>query len=150
MALDERRAGTSRRWIRPRRETTARVTLAVIVVVLAVAALAAMRLARSSELIHVSRVAAGSESTRISVTALHNQCQHDPQARIVEQTDQRVRIRIDRRRGLMGDCEDIGLTSTLEADLETVLGTRVIVVETASTGFECVIDGVASDRCTAG
>jgi hypothetical protein len=150
MALDERQVRRRRWWTLPRREAAARITLAVIIVVLFVAVLLAMRLAGSSELIAISRVEARSVSPSVAVTALHNDCSHDPRVRVVSETAERVRIRVDRRRGLADDCDDIGLTSRLVAELETALGSRTIVVETARAGFECIIDGVESDRCTAG
>jgi hypothetical protein len=149
MALDERRANRSRRWTRHRRESAARITLAVIIVLLAAGVLVIVRGSSNVELISVSRVEAQRDDVQIAITADHGQCMHDPQARVISQTDDTVVVRAEH--DMVGDCEDIGLTSVLVAILDAPLGERTITIETSSAGpIECVVDDAPSDRCVAG
>jgi hypothetical protein len=149
VALDERRVGRSRWWTRPRRESVARITLAVVLLVLFVAALVAFRGMSDVQLIGVSRVEARGDDVQIALTVRHGRCSHDPQARVVSQSDSTVVVRAEH--DTIGDCDDIELTSVLVAVLDAPLGERTITIGTSSAGpIECIIDDAPSDRCTAG
>jgi hypothetical protein len=60
-----------------------------------------------------------------------------------EETEVVVRIRAEQN--VAGDCDDAGLTTTLQVELARPLGDRSIAG--ASGAPSCVVDGRATDRC---
>jgi hypothetical protein len=95
------------------------------------------------EPVAVTEVAGEETGTQLSVTVRHSACPDGPRVEVDEETEVVVRIRAEQN--VAGDCDDVGLTTTLQVELERPLGDRSIAG--ASGAPSCVVDGRATDRC---
>ncbi|HEV2809066.1 MAG TPA: hypothetical protein VGV93_01545, partial [Acidimicrobiales bacterium] len=97
------------------------------------------------ELIHIERVEASAQDDVMAVTVLHASC-GGPRVLVVEETTEFVAVRADH--DVRGGCQDIGLTTTIQVQLDTALGERNIHLEgSESGGAICNVDGTEHDRC---
>ena len=137
---------------RPRRGKRARLALAAVLVFVVGGCFAATELVHRTEVLSVSRVEAHSDDTALTVVAAHNDCGHDPTARVVDETADAVTVRAERRRDVIADsCYDVGELTPFPLSLTEPLGDRTIVVDAPYRPDECIVDDVPSDRCvTAG
>jgi hypothetical protein len=102
----------------------------------------------SWEMITIGGVAAHSDSPVLEVRVHHSLCDHGPRVRIVDEDADVVRLIAEQG----GSCDDIGLTSTIDVELVSKLGTRLIEIEQSAYRsqlgpFECTVDDEPSDRC---
>ncbi len=126
------------------------VLAAVVLVLLAGAGFAAVRLIHRTEVLGIARVEARSDDVSLTIVASHNDCNNDPAARIVRETSDAVTVRAERRRDFPADaCDDIGEQTQFRLVLTEPLGARTILVDAPYGPIECVVDGVASGRCVA-
>ena len=83
------------------------------------------------ELIHIQRVEASAQDDVMAVTVLHASC-GGPRVQVVEETREFVAVRADH--DVRGGCRDIGLTTTIQVELDTALAERNIHMEGSESG----------------
>lgn len=92
-------------------------------------------------------VAGSTDGRTLEVTVPHAACGGRPSVRTEESSDVVV-VRADYDES--GSCDSVRLETTVDVDLDELLGERTIRVEHGSLSLKCTIDGSASDRCESG
>lgn len=92
----------------------------------------------------ISAVRGDAGSTRLEVDVQHSRCPHGGPRVDVEEAGDVVVLRA--RQDRQGDCDDIGLTTTIDVELRQPLDDRRIDPGTHREGIRCDIDG-APDAC---
>lgn len=134
-------------------ERSAWSTVLFVVLLLSLAAAIVFAFNRSQwETRQVQAVIARSDTASLQVVIAHSSCPGDGvRAHVTKETRDLVQLRAEH--GISGDCDDIGLTTTVSLELDAPLGGRVIrVVQPAWTVdteqvMDCRIDEADSDRC---
>lgn len=91
-------------------------------------------------------VSGSPESRTLEVTVAHEFCgTGDPRIEIVDGTDAVVLL-AEFDIGVNGNCDSVGLKTTVDAELDRVLGDRAVEVQFARD-LDCRILGADSDRC---
>lgn len=96
----------------------------------------------------IAEVNGATDSSTLEVTVNHNRCGNGgPRVNVTRQSADSIVLSAEQDE--RGDCDDIGLTSTVTVELDALLGQRAIRFqpEQQAGSVVCIIDGERSDLC---
>ncbi|MEM8618961.1 MAG: hypothetical protein AAGF73_04500 [Actinomycetota bacterium] len=125
-------------------ERAGRIEIAVVLTIfLAIGAFIYIQMTRPSwQPVWITAVVGDTSSRDLTVTVTHPRCRSAPRVNVETQTAWAVELWAEQNQA--GSCDDVGLTTVVEVQLEDPLSNRILVIDQRSIGpegVECEITG---------